>query len=122
MIRASDLLPSPERKPPTTEVLYGREWSAEDAAYARELQEDKSLSAVDITRLWAESRPSVRAIKTPETMNGSPVKEIGGPIKTPDDDVERLKTDAERLKTVRQERNARYYAARKARGVAKGSD
>jgi hypothetical protein len=84
MIRASDLLHVDERKPPTTEVLYGREWSAEDAAYARQLQEDKSLSAVDITRLWAENRPSVRAARAtenplPATVNGSPVVEIGGP-------------------------------------------
>jgi hypothetical protein len=113
MIRGSDLLGADERKPADTEVLYGREWSAEDAAYARQLREDKSLSAVDITRLWAENRPSVRrdsVTKTPE-MNGSPVTEIGGSVtETPSvtekkqgrPKAERSLSDAERARAYRE--------------------
>src|SRR4029077_418721 len=40
--------------------LYGKWWSAEDAAYAKELELDTSLRAPDLERLWRTNRPSVR--------------------------------------------------------------
>lgn len=60
-------------QPPRTEVLYGREWSAADAAYARELMENEGLTAADLARLWATERPSVRAtLSTSEPLSTSP--------------------------------------------------
>jgi hypothetical protein len=65
--------------------LYGREWSAEDAAYAQELAADTSIPTMELVRLWAENRPSVRAARVtenrlPDTVNGAPVTEIGGHV------------------------------------------
>jgi len=53
----------PEQQPrkPKTVMLYGREWSAADAAYARELAADDSIPTADLARLWATNRPSVRS-------------------------------------------------------------
>jgi hypothetical protein len=51
---------------PKEVFLYGRWWSAEDAAYAAELQADTSLRAPDLERLWRTRRPSVRSARERE--------------------------------------------------------
>lgn len=98
VIRESDGKSAP--RPPGTSVLYGVEWPAEDAAYARALAADTSIPTTELVRLWAEERPSVRAKRAQQTqpspeerdahwakvdaVNGSPVKEIGGPATKPE--------------------------------------
>jgi hypothetical protein len=86
---------------PKTAVLYGREWSAADAAYAEALAADESIPTADLVRLWAEERPSVRVTPSP-LVNGSPVTEIGGSV-TPERD-----TDAQRRRDRDAERQRRH--------------
>jgi hypothetical protein len=104
-----------EARAPKTAVLYGREWSAADAAYAEVLASDESIPTADLERLWATNRPSVR-VTLPSLANGSPVTEIGGSerLKTPEPEESKTpEDDEERLKTLRRERNARFYARKK---------
>jgi hypothetical protein len=96
-------------------VLYGREWSAEDAAYAKQLQDDRTLSAVDITRLWAREPAKCaggprHGKSAPVTINGQSVTEIGGTVTENQRGrprSEKSASDAERARAYRERKRAK---------------